>query len=140
MTAIVWSDATSFCTADAATLNAVPPVIQTAILAQVNNMLDVTRFDAGEADPRLYMCRCNLVGHFVMSNAFGAFGAAAGAVTQESAGTYSRQYANAFSGSSSPYASTSYGRQYLTLIRMLGGGFAMSGAYVFPPPFPGDCQ
>lgn len=129
MTAIVWSDVTSVLTPVEQTLVAAFPVpIQTASLAMINAKFDIRLFSLAEADPQLFLVRVYYMAHLLMSGAFGAFGAAAGPVTAEGAGTMSRQYAVMGSGKGDPLIdTTAYGRIYHSLIRGLGGPLSLGG-------------
>lgn len=129
MTAIIWSNMTDvLSTNDALAVAGVPLSLQTPILATINNKFDTRLLPLGEADPQLYLMRVYYLAHLLMTGAFGAFGGAAGPVTQEAAGTMSRQYAVSGSANSDALLdTTSYGRIYHSLIRGLGGPFAVGG-------------
>lgn len=124
MTLIAWSDVMLVCKADAAAMAALDPIVQNGILAHVNNALDVTLF-TDETDPRLYLARCYLAGHFAMPSILGAIGPA-GPVLQDGAGSLSSQYASTVAVSNNNYDTTTYGRAFRALIRPLGGGIVVS--------------
>lgn len=127
MTAITWTDVIAVCKADATALATVDPIAQAGILAHVNSALDVTLFPDGETDPRLFLARCYLAGHFAMPGLGGA-GGVAGPALSDGAGSLSTSYGNTVAVSDNSYDTTAYGRAYRKLIRPLGGGFAVSMA------------
>jgi hypothetical protein len=87
---------------------------QGLILDYVNVALDVSIF-GGEESPKLRLARIFLAAHFATVSKQGGVGAA-GPVISESAGGLSRSYA-LLSASSSGFSGSSYGDQYLALIR-----------------------
>ena len=86
------------------------------VLAYVHDSVPIGPFD-GEGSPRLRMARILAAAHLgKMSVSGGA--APAGPVTSESDGGLSRSYAApSMSSTSSSWESTTYGRQYLQMLR-----------------------
>ncbi len=108
MAPIVWTDVTSL--PSSSNLASVDPIAQTAILASVNRFLDVSSFD-GEDGPDTHLARANLAAHFCSLDSLGRAG---GALTLESDGRLSAQYA--MPSTRSEYFMTGYGRMVYALM------------------------
>ncbi len=112
MASIVWANVVDF----AAPLSSVDPDAQTAILAHVNTVLDVSLF-GGEDGPTTRLLRIFMAAHMATTTATEEAGAVAGPVASESAGGISRSYANLSTPSDDDLKTTSFGRAYLSLVR-----------------------
>jgi hypothetical protein len=113
MASIVWSNVTDLASGH----SAVSANMQTAILAHVNTALDTAIFNDGESDPRLFLCRVYLAAHFGEGALPASGGGAAGPITGRTQGDMSISYGFSSFGTASDFDTTSFGRQYLSLIQ-----------------------
>ncbi len=96
-------------------LSTVPMAAQTLFLAHVNEMLDVATW-GGESANALKMARLYLAAHFGTGIGIAADGGDQ-EVASESLGGASRTYVTSLERSAGDLSSTSYGRQYLQMVK-----------------------
>ena len=108
MAAIIWNDVTSYPGASGLSTVSVPA--QTAILAYVNGVLDVSLFPDAEDGATTKLLRILMAAHMASAGAVAGHGAA-GPVVSESVGGIARSYAN-LATAASLLSSTVYGQSF----------------------------
>lgn len=111
MASIVWSDVTDVAPELATGVTA---GFQTKILAHVNRVVS-TRAFGGEESPTLTLARSYLAAHF--ASRVGPKRGKVGPVASQSEGGVSQSFANGAPPSTSELATTSYGQDFLSLVR-----------------------
>lgn len=111
MADIVWSDVTDHVNA----LTSTPVNVQTTLLAYVNSRVVVSCFD-GEDGPTTKLARIYLAAHFATPTGSGGAGTS-GPVSSEKEGDVAVTYASSYSMVTTELGTTSYGLNYLMLVR-----------------------